>query len=99
VCNVWRHSTSYVPFLFLFLRFVLTVAAACGVCWCCLQYDRLLLIFIVPLVVLLMLGLVPSIILELRNRCDLSDSNRTRRNRVLSRKKIIRLLVFALFLM
>jgi hypothetical protein len=61
-------------------------------------YDKLLLVFIVPLAVLFVLILVPYVILAIKNRFDYSDSAADRIVRKHDRHKIVRLVVFALFL-
>ncbi len=61
-------------------------------------YDRLVLIFVVPIGVLILVAVVPFVALMIQNRLDYSDSNEEREHRKQSRHKIIRLIVFALFL-
>jgi hypothetical protein len=62
-------------------------------------YDKLVLVFVVPLAVLLLLAVVPLALLTVYNRFDLSDPDTLRRTRELQRQKIVKLVVFALFLM
>ncbi len=62
-------------------------------------YDKLVLIVLVPPVALFVVAAVPVIILWVQNRLDMDDSPHRRNQRQLTRRKIIRLVVFALFLM
>ncbi len=65
----------------------------------CKQFDKLVVLFIVPFVVLLLVAIIPVGLLGLQNRFDYSDDPATRKARKESRRKIIRLIAFALFLM
>ncbi len=62
-------------------------------------YDKLVLIFLLPIAVLALVVAVPWFLLWFQNRVDYSDDSRKRNERSLSRRKIIKLVVFALFLM
>jgi hypothetical protein len=61
-------------------------------------YDRLILIISVPVVALILLGSIPLMILYCQNRFDYDDSPTARAARSLARNKIIKIIVFALFL-
>ncbi len=62
-------------------------------------YDKLVLIALVPPVAVVFVAVIPLIILTIQNRYDVSDATKTRRARSLARRKIIKLVVFALFLL
>ncbi len=62
-------------------------------------YDRLIIVALLPPVVVVLVALVPFMILSAANKSDFTDSDHTRDQRILSRQKIVKLLVFALFLM
>jgi hypothetical protein len=62
-------------------------------------YDRLVLLFCIPIAVFIALGLFPFLLLLIKQRFDYSDSVEARRQARVSRHKIIKLLVFAAFLM
>jgi hypothetical protein len=56
------------------------------------------LVFLVPLGVLSLAAGVPFVALLLKNRLDMSDDSSQRTRHKLERRKIIKLIVFALFL-
>ncbi len=62
-------------------------------------YDKLLLIFLVPLMVIALLIILPLVALWFQNRFDFNDDEHARANRSQNRRKIVKLVVFALFLM
>ncbi len=62
-------------------------------------YDKLLLYAILPPCVLALLAAVPYTLLYVQDRMDFSDSPTWRIQRKLRRRKVMKLLVFALFLM
>ncbi len=62
-------------------------------------FDKLVLVTAVPLAAVLFVALIPTLILVIRDRLDMDDSAEHRTSRRLSRQKIVKLVVFALFLM
>jgi hypothetical protein len=59
-------------------------------------YDKLLIVVVVPVAVIFLLGALPMLVLEVQNRFDYSDPETSRVVRNLRRRKILRLVVFAL---
>jgi hypothetical protein len=56
------------------------------------------LIFIVPIIAIVLVSVIPYAVLVIQDRLDYSDNPEQRRERRLQRRKIIKLVVFALFL-
>ncbi len=62
-------------------------------------YDKLILYAVIPPVVLALMAAVPYTILVCQDRYDMDDSPTWREQRKLRRRKVLKLVVFALFLM
>jgi hypothetical protein len=59
-------------------------------------FDKLLIIITVPVAAMILLAVIPSVILSLRDKFDFSDSPERRLLHKLERHKLIKILVFAL---